>query len=217
MSLAIKVASGQWRGAVTGRTYYAPRECQESVERQEQIENDKRAGILARQRCEGFENEMIMGTGPLSADKLRDHANMLANEAVVENAKRYTAPGVQMLINQWLKEHPDYDDGGEIGLENGKRAALVILGANQRSITPRSTAEIDNAMSLLAANGLLRVKGDTKMTEDQKYIASQIALRNKTQAAPAPEPEFDEVAAQSMSLSELRRRSGRPDPLGPQY
>jgi len=67
-----------------------------------------------------------------------------------------------------------------------------------------------------AANGLLRVAGDKKMTPDEIYVASQLALQSGRKLEPEPEPEFDEEAAYKMTPSELRRRSGSPDPLGPQ-
>ncbi|SRR6266851_2335877 len=213
MSLLKKVGHGEYDGVITGHRY-DHRTPAQTAEMLEQREADKRAGILSRQRCEGFENEMVIGSGPLSADQLRDHASMLANEAVVETAKRHTAPAVKMLIDHWLANHPDYDDGGEVGAENGTRAALVILGATGR-ISPRSTAEIDDAMDKLAANGLLRVKGDKKMSADEIYVQSQLALQSGRKPEPEPEPEFDEEAAYAMSPDELRQRAGGFHPVGP--
>jgi len=213
MSLLKKIGHGEYDGLITGHRY-DHRTPVQTAEMLEQREADKRAGILSRQRCEGFENEMVIGSGPLSADQLRDHASMLANEALVESAKRHTAPGVKMLIDHWLANHPDYDDGGEVGKENGQRAAFVILGATGR-ISPRSTADIDDAMDKLAANGLLRVKGDKKMTQDEIYVASQLALQSGRKAEPEPEPEFDEEAAYAMTTDELRQRAGGFHPLGP--
>lgn len=209
------IPNSQWKGTVSERMYYAPRESAESVETQELIFD--RQFRAQREREQGAEFESVLGPGTTIEEKrVLDYMKKAAGNAILENAANLAAPATQKIVNIWLKDHPGFIDSDY----NAQQIAL-LLKRKYGSAAVYTYEDLSECAEDAARMGILQVARDIekqkKMTADEIYVASQLALQSGRKPEPEPEPEFDQAAAEQMTLSELRRRSSAHDPLGPQY
>ena len=103
------------------------------------------------------------------------------------SAVKLTAAGTMKVIDQWLKERPEF-----IESEHNSKQIALMLKADHGTASPRDTAAIDAAVEkLLRINALQLVagKGPEQMTEDERYIASQRLLQTSGRAHSTPTPE----------------------------
>jgi hypothetical protein len=210
------IPNSQWKGTVSERMYYAPRESAESVENQELIfDRQLRA---QREREQGADFESVLGPGNTVEEKrVLDYMKKAAGNAILENAANLAAPATKVILDGWLERHPNFVDSDYNGQQIG-----LLLKRKYGVAAVYDEADLDEALSDAARMGILQVVPDMakqkKMSADEIYVAAQIALQSGRKPEPEPEPEpFDEAAAEQMTLSELRRRSSSHDPLGPQY
>jgi hypothetical protein len=92
MGLTVKIAPGQWQGVVTQKMYYAPRECEESVEAQEKDALRKRPMLSIPKDCK-----------PGSAEQ----ALFLAQEENLSNVQREQVKEAAIAYNAFRALHPE--------------------------------------------------------------------------------------------------------------
>ena len=208
----IRVQEG-WVSTETGHTY----DSEQAARHYDDKELTIRRARMTRTEDENFDR--LITTGGVSANTAEANRQIqrLTDEATEQQHRRYVAPGMNAVMNQWLDEHPHYINSEYNG--NQMRSALIMLYGRAE---PRDTTELDAAMEGLVRIGALQVVADIekqkKMSADELYVATQIALQRKGSAQATPEPESKTPSEQemyAMPLDELRRGSGAYDPLGP--
>lgn len=209
----VRVQEG-WVSTETGHTYDSEQAARHYDDEQLTI----RRARMARIEDEDFDRMITTGGVSSNTAEANRQIQRLADEATEQQHRRYVAPGMNTVMNRWLATHPNYVDSDYNGNQM-KSALLMLYGRSE----PRDTAELDAAIEGLVRIGALQVVEDIekqkKMSADELYVATQIALQRKGAAQAAPEPELREPSEkemyEDMSMDELRQRSGGFHQLGP--
>lgn len=189
MALLRKIGPGHWQGIVTGRMYYAPRECEESAEAQEQ------------QHVQTLPLKMPTDVKAGSPEYIKYEVQHEALSNVEQDQIRKTVVGYR----EFIERHPEYvrDDPNSANLVEylslkGKR--LVAFNGADVPLNA-SVEDWEEAFQWKCANQMVRL--DPGVMNAQEQLKAQARAKEYLEHK---EPSEDELYAMPWAEFDKRAR-----------